>query len=45
MSRFVKFAFILLLPVIVTACNTMEGLGEDIQKGGQKLEHEANENK
>lgn len=27
------------------ACNTMEGLGEDIQSGGKKLENEAERNK
>ena len=33
----------LLLAVLVLAgCNTMEGLGKDIQKGGEKLEKAAN---
>jgi predicted small secreted protein len=27
------------------ACNTMSGLGEDIQRGGQELEEEAKEQK
>jgi predicted small secreted protein len=27
------------------ACNTMSGLGEDIQRGGQKLEDSAEKNK
>jgi len=36
-------AIILLLAVWALAgCNTMEGLGKDIQKGGQKLEKAAN---
>ncbi len=30
---------------LLGACNTMEGLGEDIQSGGQKLESEAERNK
>lgn len=30
---------------LLSACNTMEGLGQDIQKGGQKLEDKADENK
>jgi len=35
-------AITLLLAVLVLAgCNTMEGLGKDIQKGGQKLEKAA----
>lgn len=38
-----KKTFALLLAVLVLAgCNTMEGLGKDIQKGGQKLEKAAN---
>ncbi len=36
-------AITLLLAVLVLAgCNTMEGLGKDIQKGGEKLEKAAN---
>jgi predicted small secreted protein len=35
-------AITLLLAVLVLAgCNTMEGLGKDIQKGGEKLEKAA----
>ncbi len=34
--------FSLLLAVLFLAgCNTMEGLGKDIQKGGEKLEKSA----
>lgn len=29
----------------LTACNTMEGAGRDIQAGGKKIEKEAVENK
>lgn len=28
----------------LAACNTMEGLGEDVQKGGEKLENAADKN-
>lgn len=31
--------------VILTACNTMEGAGKDIQKGGQEIKDEAQEHK
>jgi entericidin B len=31
--------------VLTSACNTMEGFGEDIQTGGRKLERSADENK
>jgi predicted small secreted protein len=35
----------IMLSAALAACNTMEGLGEDIQHGGQKLEKEANQHK
>lgn len=35
---------LLTLPLL-SACNTIEGLGQDIQKGGQKLEKTAEKNK
>ena len=28
---------------ITAACNTIEGAGKDIQTGGEKIRHEANE--
>ncbi|MFO1243404.1 MAG: entericidin A/B family lipoprotein [Rickettsiales bacterium] len=31
--------------LLLTACNTMEGAGEDLQVGGKKLERTADENK
>lgn len=34
-----------LLGLLTTACNTMEGLGEDVEAGGEKLERSAEENK
>lgn len=36
---------VLALPLLAAACNTMEGLGQDIQKGGENLERSADENK
>ncbi len=36
---------LLLAAFFVAGCNTMEGAGEDIQKGGQKLEDAAERNK
>jgi predicted small secreted protein len=32
-------------PVLLTGCNTMEGAGKDIQKGGDKVQQEAREHK
>ena len=29
----------------LSGCNTMEGAGKDIQKGGEKIKDEANEHK
>jgi len=31
--------------VMLSACNTMSGLGEDIEAGGNKLENAADKNK
>ena len=45
MKRFVLVAAVILLPVLTSACNTMAGAGEDISKGGQKLEKSADEHK
>jgi len=36
---------LLALPVLLSACNTVEGAGEDIQSGGRAIERTANENK
>lgn len=43
-----KLLLILLLSGLtlsLAACNTMEGFGQDVQKGGQEIEEEADENK
>ena len=31
--------------LLLSACNTMEGMGQDIQKGGEKLENKAEDAK
>ncbi|MFZ4541958.1 MAG: entericidin A/B family lipoprotein [Rickettsiales bacterium] len=36
---------LLALPLLLNACETMEGLGQDVQKGGQNLENAADKNK
>jgi len=33
------------LLAILTACNTMEGLGQDVQRGGNAIEDAADANK
>jgi predicted small secreted protein len=48
-----KRTFVALLTILsivgatamLTACNTMEGAGQDIQRAGGALENKANENK
>jgi len=36
-----KIAILLATLAVLAGCNAMEGLGKDIQKGGQKLEKAA----
>ena len=36
-----RFVYVVLVTMLVSACNTMSGLGEDIQRGGQKLQDQA----
>lgn len=38
-------AMALLSTFALTACNTVEGAGEDIQAGGQAIERSANQHK
>jgi len=40
-----KVAFVLSLFVVLPACNTMEGVGKDTQKAGDKIENAADRNK
>ena len=44
MKRIVLVTLLAMLPIL-SACNTMEGLGQDTQKAGQKLENSADKNK
>ena len=41
----IRFVYVVLVTMVVSACNTMSGLGEDIQRGGQKLEDKAERSK
>jgi predicted small secreted protein len=40
-----RIVYAVLLTMALAACNTMSGLGEDIQRGGQKLEDSAEKRK
>jgi predicted small secreted protein len=44
MKKCTVLALAMLLPLL-SACNTIEGIGEDIQKGGQSLKRAADNNK
>ena len=37
------FAFAALSAVSLTACNTIQGAGKDVERGGQKVQEEAKE--
>ena len=41
----IYFFLILAFAITLTACNTMAGAGKDIQKGGEKIEGAAENNK
>ena len=48
MKSIIRFAIVAVLiasPLALTACNTVEGAGQDIKKGGEKIERAADRNK
>jgi predicted small secreted protein len=45
MNRIVLLLAALLLSVTVSACNTVEGAGQDMQKAGAEVSGEAQEHK
>ncbi len=45
MRKLILIAALIGFGTSLSACNTMEGLGKDIQKGGQNLEESAEKNK
>ena len=44
MTRTLTFVALLALPLLA-ACNTFEGLGQDVQNGGENIEETAQEAK
>lgn len=44
MKKIVSVMGIMLFALGLTACNTMKGMGQDIEKGGQKMENSAEKN-
>jgi len=45
MNKIIAVMFMVASVFVLSACNTMEGAGKDIQKGGEKLENAADKNK
>ena len=43
--RLAILAAVLSVPLAIAACNTVEGAGQDIQKGGRAIENSADRNK
>lgn len=43
--RYRTIITLLALLSTLSACNTMEGMGQDLQEGGKKIEKSADENK
>lgn len=38
MKKLLVLVALLALPVLLSACNTIQGVGEDIKQGGESLE-------
>ena len=43
MFKKIIFCFAALAAVSLTACNTIQGAGKDVERGGQKVQEEAKE--
>ena len=43
--KLVSTLLILAFATVLSACNTMEGVGKDIKRGGEKIENAADHNK
>lgn len=41
MNRFILATIALLLTIVVTGCNTVQGMGEDLQSAGQSIQKAA----
>ena len=45
MKRLIVIATLIAMPLMTAACNTFEGMGQDVQRGGEKLERTAEDAK
>ena len=44
MKRFISVMLLAMFSIgMLSACNTMKGAGQDVQKGGEKVEQKADE--
>ena len=44
-AAIIMTAMVMALSFVVTGCNTVEGVGRDIERGGEKIQGEAREHK
>jgi len=45
MKKMISVVGVLLFTLGLTACNTMHGFGQDVEKGGEKVQNAADKNK
>ncbi len=45
MKSWMKIAGVSVLTLMMAACNTIEGVGQDVESAGDEIEETANENK
>ena len=45
MKRLIALVLAASFAVLATGCNTMQGLGKDVERGGEKIQKEAIEKK
>ena len=45
MQKFISSSLLVVILSALCSCNTIKGAGQDIQKGGEKLEKAAEKNK
>lgn len=45
MKKLILTGLLMLVPVALSACNTVEGMGQDMKQGGAAIEKAADQNK
>jgi len=45
MKKIISILSVFIVTVGLTACNTMSGLGRDVERGGEKIQGSADRNK